>query len=266
MRSYTPFVSAFLLGAGACATATTEPEPEPEVELTDSYEYEIELWTDAWDEWGDSVLFDVHFEEESQATPLANTILIESPEGAGGTASVSTEPLEITTSVAVWTGNHRELSIDTTGSAEWDLDRCGYAEGTPVRIVATLAAAVPAAAMGDFADTEGEADFDMWVSVRARTSAAEWRTDGRAQADLDDTTGYQLTWRLPAPGQPTDEEDFFHDFDGLSATRSSPSILVGADGCVDIDARLSTEAGAEAERVGDLRVSGSYSLSVQIET
>lgn len=264
VRSYTPFVSAFLLGAAACATATTEPEPEPE--LTDRYAYEIELWVDAWDERGDSVLFDQLLEDESETTPLANTILVESPDGAGGTASVSTEPLEITASATVWTGDHEELYIDTAGSAEWDLERCGYPEGTELRIVATLGAAVPAAAFGDFAGADGRADFDIWVSVRVRTRSTEWQTSGEARADLRDATGYVLTWEQPAPGDPADPEDFFQDFDGGSATRTSPPIQIGSDGCLDIDATLETEADATTVGVGDLRVSGSYSLSVQIET
>lgn len=259
-----------LLAVGAATACSTTPvEPEPELELTDSYEYRIELWVDATANRGDTILFDDEIDEYSDATPLANTILGQSPGGASSTASGSTEPLEITTGADVRTGAHTDVWVDAEGEAEWGLNRCGYPAGTPFRVVATMAAASAPVATGDFPASDGIGEFVVTVGVRVRTGGATvWRTGGDAFAITENNNGFSWTWD-ETPFFDADEEEgtaFFQGFDGGSSTRDSPPLVVGSDGCVQIEAGLETEATVHADTPESLQVSGSYSLSVQIET
>ena len=267
--TYRSKLAALLAASTAAACSTTPVEPEPELELTDSYEYRIDLWVDASAHRGDTILFEDEIEEYSDATPLANTILGQSAGGASGTAFSSVEPLEITTGADVRTGAHADVWVDAEGEAEWGLNRCGYPVGTPFRIVATMAAASAAVATGDFPASDGSGGFDVSVGVRVRTGgAAAWTTAGDAHVTTDDNNGYTWTWDEGSFLDPDDQDvtAFFQGFDGGSSTRDSPPLVVGSDGCIQIEAGLETEATVHADTPESLQVSGSYSLSVQIET
>ncbi len=259
------------LTAVACGTPPTEPEPEPEFELTDSVYYRIELSTDASSDASASDLFDESFDDEGWSTPLANTILGQSGAGGDGTAFAAVELLEITTGIEIRTGNHNQVELYAEAGASMGLIRCGYPAGTAYRVVATLAPATSALPTGNFEAAEGDAGFEISVGVGIYEGQdLTWITGGTGFGITSEETGYAWVWdefnRFYGEDEEIEAVPFFDGFIGLDATVVSPDMTVGADGCVTLEAVLSSEGDIETRNGGSLRVSGSYSLSIMIET
>lgn len=272
---YTPRTPAaalatLLLAAAACST--TPLVPGPTLELTDSIYYTLSLYTEAALWPSDSTLFEADIEEYGYSTPLANTIQGQSLDGASGIASGAVEPLEITTGSEVRSGNHRAIDVEGWSEASMSVVRCGYPAGTPYRVVATFAPATGVSGTGDFAGSYGDGEFEINVGVRTRTDGQyTWATGGETWAVKAEETSYEWSWEergvasyYGSVAYPT--TDFFQGYTGADATVVSPDMVVGADGCVEVQATLDTTADLWADAARPLVVSGSYSLSVMIET
>ncbi len=262
-RAWSPALAC--LGAVA-ACSTTPVQPEPTYELVDSFEYSLDLRVDGIVESTDTELFEDYVYEAGPDVPLSNSLLQLTPDSTSATAFGSVEPLEFSAGTQVNTGLRADAEVTSWTDLRMNLRRCGYPVATPFRVVVTMAPATGAAATGDFAGLDGAGELTIQMITRSRSGEARWRTSGESSADIEEDNEYQWEWTDRFDAASDDDVNFFDGFSGLDATVDSPEMLVASDGCVEIIGHLSIGSRVHTPQSGAVAVSGSYTLSIMIET